>query len=353
MATARPGPPPAGEKLDPYVCMQILAGAALNITNSRYLTVAGLTIAMYDIFLLFSDEIRLVWTHRSKRSIKILYFFNHYVPPIFLIIANYQIAPFRSALSTNIFSCRLWIPFALCFQVISGICSSYIILLRVIALYGDHRTVNLVTYTLFYVSYGVCISAAVICIVSMREHMGYYIDLGGICNYTGNQIWFIVVMVSPILFELTAGILTICKAFKHAYALWSSASSPLLHSLLRDGIFFCMIIVALRVCNVFIWTMLPSGSAYLGLYILWAPLSVMSTRFYLNVKDVATVDPFSPSYSTTMGQIRRRALESKKSATFARVSHSHPAERSFSIAIRTDTQVDTWTDEYQMTTTHV
>jgi hypothetical protein len=37
--------------------MQILAGAALNITNSRYLTVAGLTIAIYDIFLLIADEV--------------------------------------------------------------------------------------------------------------------------------------------------------------------------------------------------------------------------------------------------------------------------------------------------------
>jgi hypothetical protein len=115
--------------------------------------------------------------------------------------------------------------------------------------------------------------------------------------------------------------------------------------------------------------MLPSGSAYLGrqlgndlankltlylgLYILWAPLSVMSTRFYLNVKNVATVDPFSPSYSTTIGQIRQRALESKKSTTFARVSYSHPGERSFSIAIRTDKHVDTWTDDYQMTATRV
>ena len=67
-----------------------------------------------------------------------------------------------------------------------------------------------------------------------------------------------------ILFEFCAGVLTFYKGFRHAYALWNAASFPLLHSLLRDGIFFCLIIVALRLCNAFIWVMLPSGSAYLG-----------------------------------------------------------------------------------------
>ncbi|KAG8835995.1 hypothetical protein FRC20_011335 [Serendipita sp. 405] len=107
-------------------------------------------------------------------------------------------------------------------------------------------------------------------------------------------------MTSPILFEIFAGVLTIWKAWIHAHALCSSESFPILHSLLRDGIFYCTIMIILRTCNAFIWVMLPSGSAYLGLYLLWAPLSVMSTRFYLNIKSAATFDPFSPRYPTSM-----------------------------------------------------
>ena len=48
---------PSGARLDLAVCTQLLTGATLNIITSRYIAVAGLTIAIYDIFLLFSDEV--------------------------------------------------------------------------------------------------------------------------------------------------------------------------------------------------------------------------------------------------------------------------------------------------------
>ncbi|KIM33999.1 hypothetical protein M408DRAFT_325543 [Serendipita vermifera MAFF 305830] len=349
--SGRPSPPRPGESLDPTICLQLAKGATLNLNTSRYIMLAGLTIALYDIFLLSSDEIRLVWNSGSKMSVRLLYFFNHYVPPALLIIANYQMSPFRPPLSTNV--CQTWIPFALCFQVISGICSSYILLLRVIALFGSRRGINLLVYTLFFFSYGICISAAIACIISMRGGMGYYIDFGGVCSFSGNQIWFIVVMTSPILFEICAGILTFYKAFRHAYALWNAAHFPLLHSLLRDGIFFCLTMVALRLCNAFIWAMLPSGSAYLGLYLLWAPLSVMTTRFYLNIKDVATCDPFSPEYSTMMGQMRRRAVvNSSQATTFARVPHSDFATpKSTKPGAYEETPTDTLRDSFEMAPT--
>lgn len=47
-----------GEWLDPAVCTNLAMGATFNLTNSRYLTVAGLTVALYDIFLLMADEVR-------------------------------------------------------------------------------------------------------------------------------------------------------------------------------------------------------------------------------------------------------------------------------------------------------
>ena len=50
------------------------------------------------------------------------------------------------------------------------------------------------------------------------------------------------------------------------------------------------------------------------MYILWAPMSVMSARFYINVKNVAARDPFFPGYSS----IRKETTGG--TATFARVS---------------------------------
>lgn len=304
-----------GEFLDPAICAQLLTGAILNLNTNRYILAAGLTIALYEIFLLFSDEVRLVWNSGSKMSMRLLYFFNHYIPPALLIVANYQLSPFRHGLNNDF--CRMWISCALIFQVMCGMCSSYVLLLRVIALFGDNLTVKRLIYGAFIASYSISITSIAICVVSIHRRMGYYLDLNGVCSYSDSEIWFIIAMTSPILSEVIAGGLTIWKAFHHAYALWSSSSAPLLHSLLRDGIFFCVSIVCLRVCYAFIWFMLPKGSAYLALYILWAPMSIMSSRFYINIKSVATVDPFSPEYSLSLSPRKRITTGG---TTFARVS---------------------------------
>ncbi|CAG7847290.1 SubName: Full=Uncharacterized protein {ECO:0000313/EMBL:CCA71023.1} [Serendipita indica DSM 11827] len=175
------------------------------------------------------------------------------------------------------------------------------VLLLVIALFGDNLTVKRLIYGAFIASYSISITSIAICVVSIHRRMGYYLDLNGVCSYSDSEIWFIIAMTSPILSEVIAGGLTIWKAFHHAYALWSSSSAPLLHSLLRDGIFFCVSI----------------GSAYLALYILWAPMSIMSSRFYINIKSVATVDPFSPEYSLSLSPRKRITTGG---TTFARVS---------------------------------
>ena len=52
-----------------------------------------------------------------------------------------------------------------------------ILLLRVIALFGDRRGINGLVYTLFFFSYGICIAAAIICIVSMRRKCLLWIQL--------------------------------------------------------------------------------------------------------------------------------------------------------------------------------
>jgi len=49
-----------GAYLDPAVRLNLIEGATLNITQSQYITVCGLTVAWYDIFLLLVDEVRIV-----------------------------------------------------------------------------------------------------------------------------------------------------------------------------------------------------------------------------------------------------------------------------------------------------
>jgi hypothetical protein len=58
----------AGAYLDPAVCANLIQGATLNITNSRYIVVSGLAIALYDIFLLLADEVRHVLLNQRYQA---------------------------------------------------------------------------------------------------------------------------------------------------------------------------------------------------------------------------------------------------------------------------------------------
>lgn len=177
--------------------------------------------------------------------------------------------------------------------------------------------------------------------------------MGGVCSFSGNPVWLIIVMTSPVSNKMATS-----KALAHSYGRFYS-SSPL--GSLHVGKHFNMHMhfgtlhhhhcytlycamefssaSSLWLCDsaiplfgqCFQWGAYTSVRQYSfhnllmltisGLYLLWAPLSVMSTRFYLNVKDVATVDPFSPTYSISMADMRKRAqTDGNKSTTFARVS---------------------------------
>ncbi|KAG8763443.1 hypothetical protein FRC15_007993, partial [Serendipita sp. 397] len=81
------------------------AVALANITKCKYTSVAGLTVVMYDILLLSSDEVRLVWQRPWKNASRFAYLINRYVPPIFLIIANYQLGGFRVVCLIHSFGC--------------------------------------------------------------------------------------------------------------------------------------------------------------------------------------------------------------------------------------------------------
>ncbi|KAG8777821.1 hypothetical protein FRC16_004029 [Serendipita sp. 398] len=82
--------------------VQELGEGLWNLSKCRYTSVAGLTVVMYDIVLLLSDEIRLVWQRPKKNPSRIAYFINRYVPPVFLIVSNYHLSGFRGPLTNTL-----------------------------------------------------------------------------------------------------------------------------------------------------------------------------------------------------------------------------------------------------------
>ena len=93
--------------------------------------------------------------------------------------------------------------------------------------------------------------------------------------------------------------LTLWKAVQHAYVLSNASAAPMLYIMFRDGLFWFVAVVGLRIWNAMIWVFLPQSMIYLGIYILWSLVSTFVSRFFLNILAVANagVDGFSREYA--------------------------------------------------------
>jgi hypothetical protein len=67
----------------------------------------------------------------------------------------------------------------------------------------------------------------------------------------------------------------------------------------------------------------------------------MSTRFFLNIKSIASVDPFSTTYVSTMDP-RRNTYSSKRGTMvkFAAMSLSRPVSHKITISVQTVSHSD-------------
>ncbi|KAG8827777.1 hypothetical protein FRC19_000281 [Serendipita sp. 401] len=288
--------------------IQELGVAVANITRCKYTSVAGLTVVMYDILLLMSDETRLIWQRPKMAPSRIAYFVNRYVPPIFLLVANYQLGGFRGPLTNELYAhincLRSWLAIAPLIQLFTCTCATYILVLRVLALYRAGRTFTIAIYVLFVISYGACLGITINASIVIKKD-AFFDPLVHICNIKNTPRIFRFIFLTPIFFEILIGGLTLWKCIQHAYVISHASSAPMIYIMLRDGLIWWTLVVGLRVWNALIWVFLPQSLIYLGIYVHWALVSASVSRFFLNILDVGTqgaIDGFSTAYVTVREQ---------------------------------------------------
>ncbi|KAG8795886.1 hypothetical protein FRC16_009906 [Serendipita sp. 398] len=150
--------------------------------------------------------------------------------------------------------------------------------------------------------------------------IGVNFDLGSTTRATLMPAIFL----APAAFEVTLFFLTGYRAWQDAKLISSSSHAPFLIILYRDGIVCFFVMFAVRLWNVWIYATQPLTAAYLGIYVLWTTMTLLSTRVYLNLVYLArggtedtdvSVHPFDPP--TRRGGIKMRV----QTTTFADTDH--------------------------------
>jgi len=163
---------------------------------------------------------------------------------------------------------------------------NWILLARTQALFGDSKVVNyglviyfLITYSITGVLVGQTSYALVGEIFYSRT---IYVCGIAIRPPTMGFIW-----VAPMAFETITFVLSTYKLYEKAIR--SQTNSSLLPVLYRDGVCHYLAIIGLRIFNLMAWMFMPTPFLLIGVFLLWAVISIATTRLQINI--LTAVDP--------------------------------------------------------------
>ncbi|KAG8789742.1 hypothetical protein FRC15_003811 [Serendipita sp. 397] len=269
--------------------LSYLESALSDVYTSRYLTLAAFTLCVYDWMLLFGDELELVGKSRWSLG-KGLYYFSRIITPIGLTAALYQLIPeARPHLSRELYNFYVRMSFNGIELVNCQLLRSALpglLMLRLVALY---KSKPLIVWTLYIglllawiTTTGVLLSAQIFFARYIQ-----YTPLLGICATTQRAPTLSGIFYGPLVFEILLLSLTIYHAWGEYRSQRGVTAVPLLRVLYRDGVLFAVVMLAVRVWNIIIYAVGPLTQTYLGIYMMWAAITVLSSRIYINMVKMA------------------------------------------------------------------
>lgn len=252
----------------------------LHAWATKYLTIAGFTVLLWDHACTFEDEVRFMWP-APKSLVKGLFLGNRYITPIFQAITVYQMT--RVADFSDTF-CKIWTLINGFAEIASMASLDLLLLFRLHALWGGQRKIVLGTFALYFFAYSCLIAAGVKSAIDLTPHMSYS-KLAKMCSSDYRPKLMSALWAFALFSEAIVFVMTTIKAIEHRRS--NEVQPPLLKSLYRDQFFYYVTIIFVRTFNLVIWNFLPPSLLFLGVFFIWALVTAVVSRMMLNLRSVA------------------------------------------------------------------
>lgn len=264
--------------------LQVLAKAETaleGVLATRYLSVAGLTVLLYDHLLTFEQERRYLWPSKAS-VIKYALLLNRYLVAIVLSINGYALSGLNSAGLSNSF-CQIWWTMIPCLAIFSIAICHGILILKLWKLWGASRLIILVTTAAYIVTETVSLIMVGVTAKNIWPHAIYVPQLQS-CALTVTPPTLKVVWATMVIFELFAFLMVLFNGLSRP----RSGDSALFKILIHDGIYFFLVISALGWLNLVTSTVSPGSKGELGVFCIWALCVTIVTRMILNLREAET-----------------------------------------------------------------
>lgn len=275
---------------DPLLTPQVI----LHAEATRCLTMAGFTVLIWDHICTIDEEIRFLWT-APPSLVKYLFLVNRYITPLTQVLGIYYMS--RLVTLSDI-SCR-WVIMSMGFvETWSLSVWDLLLLFRVHALWGGHRGLVFGTYILYFLAYSCHAVVGLISAIELVPHI-YYDTFAQTCVAKNRPSvmafeWIFSLSSETVVFGLTMVKVVEQRANDRTY-------NPLMNSLHYGQVIYNVVIIAIRVFNLFIWITLPPSLTFLGVFFIWAMITALVTRMMLHLRRVACSNP-QQSHASFFGE---------------------------------------------------
>ncbi|PVG03744.1 hypothetical protein CPB86DRAFT_848698, partial [Serendipita vermifera] len=256
---------------------------------ARYTCAAGGTVLLYDILLTTKDEVRLIWPSRFS-LVKVLYFINRYFPVPCLLLGLYRkYCYFRPHYATNThgFSrCQLSILSQMTGQALALIAATWLLVLRVQALYSGNVCVSIGLYVAFFSTHAITIIISSFVMADMWSSIAYYKGIR-LCATKENRL-LAVGYFTPVFCETVLVVLQLWHGYRHTRRIRAIRyMAPLLRTLYADGFMYFVVVVSFRLWTAFIFLFADSSLWYISTYLEFGVISTCVSRLVLHLRAAA------------------------------------------------------------------
>jgi len=269
--------------------------------NVKYTFVAAVVLLLYDTIINFSDEINMIWLQRWSVG-KVLYIITRYSCFLDAIVVLWY--NFATNLSSE--SCRVLYEMTNWLMTFGVIICQIVFIIRTYAIWG--RSTSVLAYLCL-----VLVTAIVVSVVELNKSNISVIFVPSPSSMVvpcvpilGNNRLFIC-----FFFVMVVELNILCLSLVKGFSQWRRSSTPLVHTLYRDGVVYFAVLFSISLMNL-IFVLKTFNTPYF--YIVAEPQrvfhSVLASRVIINVRKALSVDDDVLMSTKVMGSIRYRLRES-------------------------------------------
>jgi len=260
--------------MDPQALAKLVDSAPALIAT-KYFTLTGCIIVLWDHLLTFRGEMEYIW----KRPIafnRAMFLFNRYLVAGALCCSVYIQLDLRGPLSQEI--CHTYTLFITITSIVAITIANLVVIFHIQSIWEKQRAITYALLAGFIVTYGVTAVCAGLVANDLQSHILWVPEVKT-CVILQKPMTLIGVWAGMVTFDLFVLLMMFANAVNRPYR----QSSEVVHCLDRDGMKFFATLLVMRFANLLLTIFSTPGEALMIVFFLWAIVSVTLSRFLLMI----------------------------------------------------------------------